>query len=72
LGLKFDYLVFDISDKTKAYEFTNVIGTWARSNGYKGIIAPGARGQKDYKNIIIFNQSDLDVALEKAILLKIK
>lgn len=52
-----------MSDKTKAYEFTNVLGTWARENGYKGLRVPGARGAKDYINIIIFEQSELNTLL---------
>ena len=48
-----------MSDKTKAYEFTNVLGSWAREKGYKGLIVQGARGAKDYTNIIVFNQSNL-------------
>ncbi|RZS93565.1 fibronectin type III domain-containing protein [Aquimarina brevivitae] len=48
-------LLLDASgDKSIMYEFTNVIASWARQNGFSGIIAPGARGRQDYKNIILF------------------
>jgi hypothetical protein len=43
------------------YEYTHVLGTWAKEN-YKGIIYPGAQGG-NYKNIIIFKQVDVDNAL---------
>jgi hypothetical protein len=61
-----------MSDKSKAYEFTNVLGTWARNNGYKGIIVPGARGLKNYVNIVIFDQSVLDRTLLNIVPVKIK
>jgi hypothetical protein len=48
------------SDKTYNYEFTNSISTWARKNNYKGLIVPGARGNKDYRNIVLFKQADID------------
>lgn len=63
LGTDVNSLVLGMSDKTKAYEFTNVLGTWARENGYKGLRVPGARGAKDYINIIIFEQSELNTLL---------
>lgn len=59
LGIEFDKLVLGMSNKTEAYEFTNVVGSWARAKGYKGLIVPGARGPKDYSNVIVFNQSEL-------------
>ncbi|NLK93333.1 MAG: hypothetical protein GX273_09470 [Bacteroidales bacterium] len=43
------------------YEYTHVLGTWAKEN-YKGIIYPGAQGG-NYINIIIFKQVDVDNAL---------
>lgn len=64
LGTEFDKLVIGVSDKSTAYEFTNVLGTWAREKGYKGLIVPGARGNKDYTNVIIFNQSELNIVFE--------
>ena len=42
-------------------------GTWAQSKGYNGLIVNGARGNKDYVNLIIFNQSDVDKALGKIV-----
>ena len=51
-------------DKTYNYEFTNVIGSWARDKKYKGIIAYGARGQKDYVNVIVFNEVDVKKAFK--------
>ena len=47
------------NDKTFNYEFTNSVSTWA-STKYKGLIVPGARGSKDYKNIVLFKQTDID------------
>ncbi len=47
------------NDKTFNYEFTNSVSTWA-SNKYKGLIVPGARGDKNYTNIVLFRQSDID------------
>ncbi len=47
------------NDKTYNYEFTNSVSTWA-SNKYKGLIVPGARGSKNYTNIVLFRQSDID------------
>jgi len=43
------------------YEFTHVLGTWAKNN-YKGIIYPGAQGGT-YDNIIIFKQIDVNNVL---------
>ncbi len=43
---------------------TNVIASWARQKGYNGIIAPGARGAKDYQNIILFEQTYIDNILK--------
>ena len=72
LGTEFNQLILSTGSKTEMYEFTNVIGTWARSKGYKGIIVPGARGSQDYTNIVIFNQSDLNSALSGITPIKLK
>ncbi len=72
LGTEFDKLVLEMGNKTQAYEFTNVIGTWARENKYKGLIVPGARGGKVYSNIVVFNQSDLNSALNEIHPVKLK
>jgi RES domain-containing protein len=45
------------------YMFTSEIATWARTR-YKGIIYPGANPNGVYKNVVLFNQSDIDVALK--------
>ena len=60
LGTQFDDLVRTVGDKDDIYEMTNVLASWARQKGYNGIIAPGARGSKNYENIILFNQSYID------------
>jgi len=59
----FDLLTRTSSNLDEAYEFTHEIGTWAANKGYKGIIVPEARGNKDYINAIIFKQLDVDNAL---------
>ena len=70
LGTQFEDLVrtVDAPDPDDAkiinYEMTNVIASWARTKGYNGIIAPGARGAKDYDNIILFSQSYIHNMLE--------
>jgi hypothetical protein len=43
------------------YIFTHEIGIWAESR-YDGIIFPGARGNRNYNNIVIFNQQDVNSA----------
>lgn len=48
------------SDKMYNYEFTNALSTWARTKKYKGLIVPGARGNKDYRNIVLFEQADIN------------
>lgn len=63
LGSEFNKLVLTTGTKPEMHKFTNVIGTWARSKGYKGLIVPGARGSQDYTNIVIFSQADLTNAL---------
>jgi hypothetical protein len=79
LGTQYDDLVKDIVNvenqdiaKAENYEFTNTLASWARKNGYNGIIAPGARGAKDYQNIIIFEQSYIDQILKGKIMEKLK
>lgn len=72
LGTEFNKLVLGMPDKSQAYEFTNIIGTWARQKNYKGLIVPGARGNKDYVNIIVFNQSDLNAVLGNLSPVKLK
>jgi hypothetical protein len=78
LRTQYDDLVRDVvktsSDDSKIinYEMTNVIASWARQKGYNGIIAPGARGAKDYQNIILFEQSYIDKMLTGKTIEKIK
>lgn len=70
LGTQFEDLVkiIDRVDSNEAkiinYEMTNVLASWARKNGYNGIIAPGARGTQNYENIIIFEQTYIDQVLK--------
>jgi hypothetical protein len=47
-------------DKMYNYEFTNSLSTWARNKKYKGLIVLGARGNKDYRNIVLFEQTTID------------
>ena len=63
LGVDFDLLTRTSSNLDEAYDFTHEIGTWAASKGYSGLIVPGARGNKNYVNTIIFNQVDVNAAL---------
>jgi hypothetical protein len=51
-----------VSDKQFNYKFTNALGTWIRNN-YNGVIVPGARGAQDYSNVVLFDQSVVNVAL---------
>lgn len=78
LGTQFDDLVRTIENQATPneakfinYEMINEISTWARNNGYNGLIVPGARGGKDYENIIIFKQSYIDQILSNKIPAKI-
>ncbi|MRI63604.1 hypothetical protein EDM00_06325 [Ornithobacterium rhinotracheale] len=71
LGIEFNQLTQILDDKNKMYEFTNVIASWAREKGYNGIIAPGARGAKDYQNVILFNQNYIDNILTNKTRIKI-
>jgi len=84
LGTSFEQLtvVFEISKtasaaeaaalRSKMYGITNGIAKWARQNGYNGLIVPGARGAKNYQNVIIFEQSYLDQILQGKTANKIK
>jgi len=72
LGSEFNKLVITTGTKSEMYEFTNVLSTWVRSKGYKGLIVPGARGTQDYINVLVFNQSDLTSALSGIIPIKLK
>jgi hypothetical protein len=72
LGSEFLHLVLTNGGKSEMYKFTNVIGTWARSKGYNGLIVPGARGAKDYSNIVIFNQNNLSSILSGVTPIKLK
>jgi hypothetical protein len=72
LGSEFNMLVFTTGTKSEMYKFTNIIGTWARSKGYKGLIVPGARGSQDYVNIVVFNQSELTTVLSGIKPIKLK
>jgi hypothetical protein len=73
LGVNFDLLTRNrvsnnlVLDQAFNYEFTHKIGTWASSKGYKGIIFPGARGNKDYLNVVFFNKADIDNAFSKIV-----
>jgi RES domain-containing protein len=60
LGTEFEQLTMVLDNKAEMYEFTNELAKWARQNGYNGLIVPGARGAKDYENVIIFEQSYLN------------
>ncbi|WP_218825006.1 hypothetical protein [Flavobacterium psychrophilum] len=44
----------------------------ARQKGYKGLIVSGARGNKDYVNIIVFDQVDLTSILKSITPVKLK
>ncbi|WP_369049347.1 hypothetical protein [Tenacibaculum sp. UWU-22] len=72
LGSEFNKLVLTTGSKSEMYEFTNVIGSWARSKGYNGLIVPGARGAQDYTNIVVFTQSKLTSALSGITPVKLK
>lgn len=63
LGTEFNQLTKVLDDKDEMYEFTNVIASWTRQKGYNGIVAPGARGAKDYQNVVLFNQNYIDIIL---------
>lgn len=60
LGTEFEQLTMVLDNKADMYEYTNELAKWARQNGYNGLIVPGARGAKDYENVIIFEQSYLN------------
>jgi hypothetical protein len=56
LKVDFNQLVKTTGEKEEIYEFTNVLASWAREKGYNGLIVPGARGLKDYDNVVLFDQ----------------
>lgn len=56
LGVEYEQLVKVLDNKSEMYEFTNELASWARQKGYNGLIVPGARGDKNYENIILFTQ----------------
>lgn len=60
LGTEFEQLTMVLDNKADMYEYTNELAKWARQNRYNGLIVPGARGAKDYENVIIFEQSYLN------------
>ncbi|MBP7808116.1 MAG: hypothetical protein KA163_02375 [Bacteroidia bacterium] len=64
LGTQFDDLVKTLGEKKDMYDIPNELASWARKKGYNGIIAPGARGAKNYDNIVLFNQSYTDQLLQ--------
>ena len=64
LGTEFEQLTKVLDDKGVMYEFTNELAKWARQNGYNGLIVPGARGAKNYENVIIFNQTYINQILK--------
>jgi RES domain-containing protein len=64
LGLEFDQLTKVLEDKTIMYEFTNELAKWAKQKGYNGLVVPGARGAKNYENVIIFEQSYINQILQ--------
>lgn len=45
------------------YHYTGLIGTWAQSKGYNGLIVPGARGTQNYKNVILFGRQYIEDTL---------
>ncbi len=55
-----DQLILTSGTNEVIYEFTNQLASWARDKGFNGIIAWGARGSQDYKNIILFYQNYID------------
>jgi len=57
-----------------SYEFTDVIGTWAREKKYNGIIYPSARGTSDNKyfvNIAIFDSGTANQIIKGKVTQKI-
>ena len=57
-----------------SYEFTDVIGTWARDKKYSGIIYPSARGteaNKYFVNLAIFESSTANQTIKGATIEKI-
>lgn len=64
LGSEFEQLTKVLDDKAVMYEFTNELAKWARQKGYNGLIVPGARGAKDYQNVILFEQAYINQILQ--------
>ncbi|MFO0322473.1 MAG: hypothetical protein ACK504_08595 [Bacteroidota bacterium] len=64
LATEFSQLVKISNSKSEMYEFTNELAIWARQQGYNGLIVPGARGTKNYENIVLFNQTYIDQVLQ--------
>jgi len=60
LGVDFSLITRGTPDQIFNYEFTGRLGKWAFEEGYKGIITIGARVNKDYVNLILFYQDDID------------
>lgn len=57
-----------------SYEFTDVIGTWAREKKYSGIIYPSARGTSDnlyFVNIAIFDSGTANKVIKEKTIEKI-
>lgn len=62
LGVDFDMLTLHNGNNTlENYVFTHEIGLWAETR-YDGIMFPGARGNADYTNIVVFQQQTVDAA----------
>lgn len=58
-----------------SYEFTDVIGTWAREKGYNGIIYPSARGTSDNSylvNVAIFDSGTANQIIKGRVIEKMK
>jgi hypothetical protein len=68
LGIELNQIIGD------SYEFTDVIGTWARKNNYEGIIYPSARGTQYnnyFINVILFKSSTANKIVKGKIIEKI-
>ena len=58
---------------TDSYEFTDVLGTWARNKNYKGIIYPSARGTSDnlyFINVILFDSGNANNVIKGKVIVK--
>jgi hypothetical protein len=52
---------------TDSYEFTDVLGTWARNKNYNGIIYPSARGTSEnlyFINVILFDSKKANSVIQ--------